>query len=305
MKLDNSPVEQITFRERKYFVKRDDLLSPHFSGNKARKLCYFLQNDFPDINKVIGYGSPQANLLYSLSELAKLKHWQFDFYVNHIPDFLADNPAGNYLAAKNNGANVISLQGEGQAKNTADYIQEHVLPKENNSLFVPEGGRNAEAEYGVKQLADEILLWAEQTGVKNLKVALPSGTGTTALFLQKNLPVEVLTCACVGGDEYLTAQFFELSADEADHPTILKTDRKYHFGKLYREFFDIWNALKQETNITFELIYDPLGWITLLEYCENNIEEDVNILYIHQGGLLGNDTMIPRYQRLNRLSVNN
>ncbi len=65
-----SPVQLIKFANRNIYIKRDDLLNHHFSGNKARKLAYFLENDFPGVSKIVGHGSVQANSLYSLAALA-------------------------------------------------------------------------------------------------------------------------------------------------------------------------------------------------------------------------------------------
>lgn len=314
--LTGSPVEKVTFRNRSFYIKRDDLLHESFAGNKARKFYYFLKNDFPGINKLISYGSPQANSLYSFSALAKLKGWDFDFYVNHIPGFMKQHPKGNYQAALANGANIIEIKSElertpdlGLPEDAiASYIRQQILPAQPQAVFVPEGGRCQEAATGVELLADEIIMWAKGHKINKLMVALPSGTGTTALFLQQQFlqqrcDIEVVTCACVGGDEYLKKQFFELSADQSVHPTILPMHKKpghkkYHFGKLYDEFFEIWQELTLATGIEFELLYDPLGWLSLLEHLETQEKnQDLAVLYIHQGGLLGNETMLPRYQR--------
>jgi 1-aminocyclopropane-1-carboxylate deaminase/D-cysteine desulfhydrase-like pyridoxal-dependent ACC family enzyme len=299
MKYINSPTTQIKFDEQEIYLKRDDLLDKDFSGNKARKFYYYLVNNFEGITKVIGYGSPQANSLHTFSVLAKLKNWQLDFYVDHIASYVKDNPDGNYKSALANGANIISLEDIDTNKKTLDYIKEDVLPNESSAAFVPEGGRCQEAEFGVAILASEIKTWAKENLLNDLKIVLPSGTGTTALFLQKNLPeFEVLTCACVGGDDYLKKQFFELSEDEKNHPTIFNTGKKYHFGKLYKEFYEMYNELYKTTEIEFELLYDPLAWINLREYLKNNIlDKDTKVLYIHQGGLLGNISMLKRYQR--------
>ncbi|MBL4868963.1 MAG: hypothetical protein JKY67_21575 [Pseudomonadales bacterium] len=305
--LAHSPTDKITFRGRDYFLKRDDLLAPAFSGNKARKFYYLLDGEFPGIKKIIGHGSPQANSLYTLSELAKLKNWQFDFYVDHVPSFLNKHPAGNYRAALANGANIIALKTgplkrEKYCGGVGEYIQQVILPEERESIFVPEGGRVAWAELGVKRLAEEILLWSQKNKIRSLKIALPSGTGTTAVFLQKHLPFEVLTCACVGGEEYLKKQFMELSTDQSTYPTILSARKKYHFGKLYDEYFTLWKALKTEVGVEFDLLYDPLGWLTLLDHVARSKSDEWEILYIHQGGLLGNETMLPRYLRVSKQS---
>ncbi len=301
-----SPVEGINFRGLDLFIKRDDLLHPDFSGNKARKFHYFLEREFGHITKVVSYGSNQSNAMYSLSVLAKMKGWEFDYYVDHIPTYLQENPHGNYAGALKNGM-VLKTKNE------------KIKTKNENILFIEEGGRQAEAGYGTKILAEEIMDWQRENGVEQLDVFLPSGTGTTALYLQKSFVTNgvrpandssvtplwwtdksfevrprVYTCPVVGGREYLKKQFTMLEPDEAYHPTILELPKKYHFGKLYREFYEIWIELQQGTGVEFDLLYDPQGWMTLMAHRE---KLGANVMYIHQGGLLGNESMLPRYLR--------
>ncbi|MDY0051509.1 MAG: 1-aminocyclopropane-1-carboxylate deaminase [Aliarcobacter sp.] len=280
MNYTNSPIEQITFNSKKYFIKRDDLLHKDFSGNKARKFYYFLKNDFPNIKKVVSHGSAQSNAMYSLSVLCKIKGLAFDYYVDHIASFLKENPSGNYKYALENKMNII----ESEVPNTF----------KDDTLFISEGGAVSEACFGIKILASEIISWAKENKIEKLKVFLPSGTGTTALYLQKYLSFEVLTCACVGDDDYLKKQFDML--EKENHPTIIKRERKYHFGKLYKEFYEIHNELLQQTNIEFDFLYDSLGWICLENYIKDFEKKDFEILYIHQGGILGNISMIERYK---------
>jgi 1-aminocyclopropane-1-carboxylate deaminase len=280
MNYTNSPIEQITFNSRKYSIKRDDLLSPDFSGNKARKFYYFLKNDFPKVKKIVSYGSAQSNAMYSLSVLCKIKGLVFDYYVDHIASFLKENPSGNYKYALENKMNIIEAE----------------PPKtfEDDTLFISEGGAVYEACFGIEILANEIISWAKDNDIQNLKIFLPSGTGTTALYLQKYLPFEVLTCACVGDEDYLKKQFYMLEKEK--HPTIIKREKKYHFGKLYKEFYEIHNELLSQTNIEFDFLYDSLAWICLEKYLENLEKQDFEILYIHQGGILGNISMLERYK---------
>ena len=283
LKIINSPIQKIEFNHKNYYIKRDDLLHSDFSGNKARKFYYFLEKDFFNIKKVISHGSNQSNAMYSLSVLCKLRGWKFEYYTNHLPSFLLDNPQGNYKFALENGMNLI----------VGDY-DEKLITANSNELFISEGGAVNEAQYGIEILANEIKKWKIENEIEKIKVFLPSGTGTTALFLQKYLDDEVLTCACVGDSQYLRDQFLELESNSFNHATILNTSRKFHFGKLYKENYEVWKELNKQTNIEFDLLYDPIGWQTLLNY-EN--KEKLPILYIHQGGLKGNETMLSRYQR--------
>lgn len=285
MRFNPSPIIKKNFLNHSFFIKRDDLLHPDFSGNKARKFHYYLINDFPDIKRVVSYGSNQSNAMYSLSVLAKAKGWEFHYFVDHIPSFLKKHPHSNYKNALSNGMKIY--------ENDKDFMQN--LIKEKDTLFIKEGGAVKEAEFGIKILAKEIIGWASERKIEDLKVFLPSGTGTTALYLQKHLPFEVYTCACVGDEEYLKKQFLQLE-EEVYHPTILKLDKKYHFGKLYREFYEIWIKLQKETDIEFDLLYDPKGWLTVQKHIELFKQ---NSLYIHQGGVLGNESMKLRYMRKN------
>lgn len=290
----NSPIEKINFRNKDIFIKRDDLLDDDFSGNKARKFYYFLKKDFKKIEKIVSFGSCQANSLYSLSVLAKLKGVKLDFYVSHVPSYLKQNPIGNYKESLENGANIIE----------ADKFDKTDFKHDEKNIFIEEGGRVKESEFGIKILANEIKKWAFENDIKDLKIVLPSGTGTTALYLQKNLEFEVFTCACVGDDEYLEKQFKMLEPNLIKYPKILKREKKYHFGKLYKEFYEIYLDLKKETNIEFDLLYDPSAWKCLIE---SEIFNRKNILYIHQGGIKGNISMLQRYenkfikQNLNKL----
>ena len=283
MKFTNSKTSEIFLNNQRYFVKRDELLHSDFSGNKARKFYYFLKNDLQGIEKIISHGSNQSNAMYSLSVLCKLKNLKFDYYVSHLPDILSKNPNGNYKEAVKNGMNLI--------------IGEVPTSFQENELFIAEGGAIKEASFGIEILANEIKSWAKEQNIeaKKLKIFLPSGTGTTALYLQQYLQFEVLTNSCVADDDYLKKQFFAL--EDKNHPTILKKDKKYHFGKLYIEFYLKHLEILKQTNIEFDLLYDSLGWIVFEEFVKNlENKDDYIFLYIHQGGVLGNKTMIERYK---------
>ncbi len=296
MKLSQTPVEYHLIDNVPLFIKRDDLLHPVFSGNKARKFAYYLQQPFCHVKRVLGHGSVQANSLYSLASLAQLRGWQLDYYVNHIPQSLREQPLGNYAAALAAGANIIAT--DGQSGEQLEPMLAQLAAQEDDCLFIPEGGRTAEAEFGVRLLAEEIAQWWHEQQLTELVVFLPAGTGTTALFLQKSfvamrLPIKVMTCAVVGGDDYLRKQFVQLCGDITCHPTIVTPVKRYHFGKCYREFLLAWQQLNR-SGIEFELLYDPLGWI-----CLKSVAAEINqpIMYVHQGGVLGNESMLPRYRR--------
>lgn len=287
-RLENSPITPFFFQNNFFHIKRDDLLSNDFNGNKARKFYYFLNNEFPNVKRVVSFGSNQSNAMMSLSVLCKIKKWEFIYYTNHIPKYLKQNPEGNYLKALQNGANIIETDLRGEK-----LIRFVKSLKDKETLIIEEGGRIQESEYGIKLLAEEVNEYALN---HNLKIFLPSGTGTTAYFLSKHVNVEVLTVPCVGDENYLKKQFKWLGGGKI--PTILKPRKKYHYGKLYPELYFLWKELKN-SGIEFDLLYDPIGWDTIMFH---NLKD---ILYVHQGGIFGNKTMIKRYKRKLKLNSYN
>lgn len=273
------------FQNRTIYLKRDDLLHPYFSGNKARKFHYFLTHEFPHIKRVVSSGSNQSNAMYSLSVLARLKGWEFIYVCDHVPSFLKANPMGNYKAALENGMRLI--ESSNREATSLEFIDE-------KSLHVSEGGRQSEAEEGIKRLADELKEDVHQAGLKEPYLFLPSGTGTTALFLQKHLPFPVFTCNTVGNSAYLQKQWEMVEPSLKMYPTILEGSKKYHYGKLYIELYVLWLKLKEEMGVEFDLVYDPVGWSVFLEHLPTLQGEPI---YLHQGGLLGNISMEERYKR--------
>ena len=277
-----TPLQQYSFKNINFLLKRDDLISIDFSGNKARKIDWYIDNLPSNKDTIVSYGSIQSNAMYSLSKFANIMGLSFKYYANHIPSLLKENPVGNYKEALNLGAEIV----EGYEN----------LEIKDNEFFIKEGIATKEAYFGIKKLAIEL---TKQLDKKEYQIFLPSGTGTTALFLSKALKdlkaynLKVYTTAVVGTTDYLLEQFRELEEDISYYPTILDTKKRYHFGKLYREFYLLWLELQKEIDVEFDLLYDPKGWLAILE----NIEHFSNLVYIHQGGVLGNKTMLDRYKR--------
>ncbi|MBR8464863.1 1-aminocyclopropane-1-carboxylate deaminase [Campylobacter sp. faydin G-140] len=274
-------IEPFEFRDRKFWLLRDDLLG-EFNGNKARKLEYFLNADLSGFSRIVSHGSSQSNAMYSLSVFARLKGLEFLYVVSHLSENLKLNPVGNYKFALQNGMKIyISLDRKAKARELAD------MP---NALFIPEGVAMSEAEQGFKTQARLINEWSDETGIKP-DVFLPSGTGASAVYLAKHIDLNVFTCPCVGDTAYLKSEINLL--DPHSKVKILNPPRKYHFGDLKRELYDMWQELCA-SGVEFELIYDPVGFLSIFSNLDKLKDE---ILYIHQGGVLGNISQKARYER--------
>ncbi|GAV20184.1 D-cysteine desulfhydrase [Mariprofundus micogutta] len=280
-------MDRFVFRDRHYYVKRDDLIDPLLSGNKYRKLYSLIQTPAETYHRIVSYGGTQSNAMLSIAALCQKKEWEFHYTSKPIPQYLKKKPTGNLKMALEMGMQLHEVTAD-------DYEKEVGLLKSkagDSSLFVPQGGADALAQTGIDQLAKEIHQWQLKNRIEKLNVVTPSGTGTTAYYLAAALPdVAVLTTHSVGDKAYLIQQMEVLGAKPVNL-RILQNEKKHHFAKPYAEFFEIYRELKH-AGIEFDLIYATHMWHTLLQHVES-IEG--TLLYVHSGGLIGNETMLDRY----------
>lgn len=140
-----SPVEMVSIRGKKVYIKRDDLLrlqDSNVSGNKARKLFALNQipaTDFPAC--VVSYGGSQSNAMLALAAIVLSKNtillsqvkdgedWtsdeglntllqmgfpekRFVYFSKTVSRFLRKNPSGNYFRAKSLGMELVELSND-------------------------------------------------------------------------------------------------------------------------------------------------------------------------------------------------
>lgn len=291
---EQSPVEKIKFLSHEFLIKRDDLLHPDYGGNKARKMYFLFKTDLSKYRQIASYGGHQSNAMLSLAAFARQKNLEFFYFTKTVPKFLRKNPNGNFKRALDLGMKLISTN------NYAEITEGKMPDLPPNTLFVKQGLAEPEAEYGIQLLAEEIRNYADKNQLNEMSLVLPSGTGATALYLQKHSCFDVYTVPNAGNTNYLRKQFADLEKSEDFYPNIWDfEDRKYRFGHLYPEFYEIQQKLLQETGIEFELLYDPKTWLLLLR---NFSEIKQPVMYIHSGGTYGNRSMLPRYKRYFSLS---
>jgi len=278
-----SPITKLFLDGREFLVKRDDLIDPYLAGNKYRKLYKLLKTPKESLLSVISYGGTQSNAMLALAALCQKKGWQFVYYTKPVSQFLKEHKEGNYADALSLGMEHRELE----ENLYREFIASLCLDTGADTFVVHQGGADEGAQEGVEVLAEEIL----HADIKVDAIVTPSGTGTTALFLAKALPMyKIYTTPSIGSVEYLQEQMSAL-ATIPPNLTILQPKKKYHFAKPYREFLEIQQRL-EDAGVCFDLLYAPLMWLTLLEQCR-----DEKILYVHSGGVSGNTSMLKRYEK--------
>ncbi|AJC49269.1 1-aminocyclopropane-1-carboxylate deaminase [Allofrancisella guangzhouensis] len=283
--------QKITFDDKHFIVMRDDLNHPIFSGNKARKLAYILKNPekYSHIKTIVSFGGNQSNFMLALSQLSKLNNWQFHYWVKPLPKFLKQHQNGNFKLALNNNMQLFETQ---CFLNLENIKLEYTNSKD--IYFFDQGGRHPNAETGIVECANEIAKYCKENNFQDYSVIVASGTGATALYLEKHLPNKVYTVACVGNEDYLKEQFFIIDPKQTP-PMILVKNFKSTFGQLDIDNYKLYKKLLEQTDIEFDLLYDPITWRVLLK---NYNQLPKPIIYIHCGGTSGNITMLSRYNRI-------
>ncbi|MBU1657913.1 1-aminocyclopropane-1-carboxylate deaminase [bacterium] len=277
-----SPISEINLDGRIFYVKRDDLIDPFLAGNKYRKLYALLQTSNNTYNRIISYGGTQSNAMLAIAAMCKSKGWEFIYYTKKLSIFLKEQKDGNYFHALCLGMQHVEIE----EKNYKGFISSLRFNLNEKSYIIDQGGADKSAQEGLQVLAKEI----KESTLKIKSLATPSGTGTTALYLALALPeYKVYTTPCVGDVGYLREQMGAL------HPIpknliILNPSKKYHFAKPYSEFLEIYKKLLAG-GIEFDLLYAPGMWKSLLE------QTNEEVLYIHSGGITGNESMLARYKK--------
>lgn len=279
-----SPIQKINFNGFEFYIKRDDLLG-EINGNKARKLAFYIHQRYPKNQSFVSYGGSQSNALAALSIFAKQRSYKLVFACEKISTFLKNNPCGNYALALENGVDFV------ENIHSLSLKQFALSLCKKDDIFIEQGIANLEAQYGYMELAQEIQMQSQSLKL-DFDIFLPSGTGTSAAFLAKYSKFKVFTCVCVGDIKYLKKQILTLDPSyDFSNLEFLTSDKKYHFAKPYKEFYELYMDLKLKCNIEFDLLYDILGLSIALKQ-----EWKKPLLYIHQGGILGNSTMLERYK---------
>lgn len=228
--------------------------------------------------------------MLSIAALCRIKGWPFEYLSKTVPDALKQKPDGNYRLALELGMQLHEVAQKDYETAIAQLKNRNVS---SGTFVIPQGGAASSAAEGIAGLAEEIRDWKKAARVHSLTVATPSGTGTTAAYLARALPeCKIVTAPAVGTGAYLKRQI-EMLLPQPQNLEIIESEKRFRFGFLYPELFELYQALKT-AGIEFDLLYAPVMWTALLEK-RDRIEGEV--LYVHSGGVSGNETMLARYAR--------
>ncbi len=261
-------------------IKRLDLVQSWADGNKYYKLkhniSYALENG---IKSIVSKGGMFSNHLYSLAHACTAFGIKMNAIVrSYGPD--PGNPLMNELAGLSH--EILYLK-PGEYQQFDESTAKILYPA---SMFIPEGGRNAQAIEGAKEIIEECLEFHPT------HVILSAGTLTTACGL--------LAVASKSMKIIIVPAWKGCTRDHVDE-ILLKYNIKpeclweiwpdAHFGGFARydhHLIEFMNSFTRETEIPLDPVYTGKMMYAVNEKFKSDYfsKEDI-IIAIHTGGLQG------------------
>lgn len=268
------------------YIKREDLLHEHISGNKFRKLKYnIFEAKAQKKDTILTFGGAFSNHITATAYAGKLFGVKTigvirgDELGNDLEHTLATNDSLKFAAAQGMQFKFVS-RALYREKTTKDFIDK-LIQEFGDFYLVPEGGTNALAVKG----CEEILTQKEE---KFDYICIAVGTGGTisGIINRAKKNQKVLGFPALKGD-FLQAEIIKYVDDRTNWELITS----YHFGgfaKINETLVRYVNHFKKEYKVALDPIYTGKMMFGVQDLIKNNyFKKGTKIVVIHTGGLQG------------------
>lgn len=265
-------------RQVEFFIKRDDLIHPFISGNKWRKLKYYLSYaETHGKNKLVTFGGAFSNHLLATACAGAVFGYKTKAFVR-----------GEEIKELNHMLTLCKLYGmELEFVTREAYRQKDGLyaDVEKDTLIVPEGGYGELALQGCAEIADELT-----QGYDYIVTAV--GTGATLAGLVEGVAVSQPNCKVIGvsalkGAEYLNDEIKALIPDNNNWELL----HNYHHGgyaKTSPELIEFLKTFTAQTGVLIDPVYTAKTAYAITDLCKQNyFKPNSKVLMLHTGGLIG------------------
>lgn len=267
-------------------IKREDLLHPHISGNKYRKLKYnLIQAKEENKDTLLTFGGAFSNHIAALAYAGKLHNFKTIGVIrgDELKSKINENPTLKF-AQECEMKFKFETREKYRFKEDSDYIMS--LHNEFGDFYlVPEGGTNELAIKGCLEILNE-----DDTDFDYICCAM--GTSGTISGIIKSTK----TNQTILGFPSLKGTFFDKEIHKfAPNYSNWKIINDYNFGgygKVTPELVDFLNKFYSKHKIPLDPIYTGkmvFGVIDLIK--KNYFPKNSKILVIHTGGLQGIEGM--------------
>lgn len=267
------------------FVKREDLLHPHISGNKFRKLKYnILEAKKQKQHTLLTFGGAFSNHITATA--AAGSHYGFntigiirgDELSTDLEKTLATNATLAFAVAQGMQLHFVS-RSTYKLKETAEYINQ--LHNQFGEFYlVPEGGTNNLAIKGCEEI-----LTATDTSFDLICCAVGTGGTISGLINSAEAHQKVI------GFPVLKENYLHTEIAQKTTNTHWELNRKYHLGgyaKYNEELIRFMNSFFDNQQILLDPIYTGKLLMGIFdEIRQQQIPKKRRILAVHTGGLQG------------------
>ena len=302
----NSPLQHLdTISGVQLWLKRDDLIHPEVSGNKWRKLKYYLE-DFKKSGKeiILTFGGAFSNHLEATAAIGQITGISTKALVRG--EEITDNPTLDFCRSCGMEIEAISRK-RYETKDDPEFrmIMHETLPE---VYLIPEGGKGPLGMKGCTEILDEV---DQSFDV----VASAGGTGTTmAGLLLSGFTTRFILFPALKGGVFLRRAIYQQMAEykhlfstegigKNEAMERLEIEENYHFGgygKVSPELIDFMNQFSQKYGVALDPVYTGKMLFGLMEKIERgDFQDGTRILALHTGGLQGIKGMNERLKHKN------
>jgi len=267
------------------FIKRDDLLHPIISGNKFRKLKYnFLKIQELGCRHVVTFGGAFSNHIHATAAAGK------HFSIQTIGIIRSDsthslNPTLQFADECGMKLRFVSR---------SDFRNKNLLIKQleaefDNYYFLPEGGTNALAVQGCKEIVTEI---HTQMPFPPDYFCTACGTGGTlaGIIAAAKSTQQIIAFSALKGD-FLKKDVEKLLEQEEVSCSNWQINDDYCFGgyaKWQPELIYFINEFKRKYRIALDPIYTGKMFFGIFDLVKKGFfRQNTTIVAVHTGGLQG------------------
>ncbi len=262
-------------------IKREDLIHPHISGNKYRKLKYNLieaKNQQKDT--LLTFGGAFSNHIAATAAAGKELHFKTIGIIRgeELKDKIKENPTLAF--AKASGMKLVFISREEYKQKESKTFIDRLIEKYGLFYLLPEGGTNTLAVKGCEEILTED---DEHFDI----ICVPVGTGgTMAGIVNSTKPHQrVIGFSALKGD------FLGNEIKKWTSKTNWEITDAYCFegyAKVNQELIHFLNQFKRETGVTLDPIYTGKMMYGIFQMIrDRKIQKKSRILAVHTGGLQG------------------
>lgn len=285
------PISSHALRLKQLFIKRDDLLHPIISGNKARKLLRLINLPAAEHpTRILTMGGNRSNYLHALSYLCWQKKISLKAYIRgHQPS--------HYHSTLNDmvkwGAELEFVTKDQYRLLREDLTLGRLRANKQGDLWLPEGGATDDA---VEAIAEGIFELETSFAQGPDIIFVPVGTGSTFLGLIKGIQSKCWQTKVVGVSavkdsrqirQWLDSKASEYDIDWSESGFLEDAFADSGFGKVNAPLLKRQADYESMLSCLLEPIYTTKTMDALVNYANSGVLENANVLLWHTGGLQG------------------